>query len=216
MLENNTFALIFQSSLVVKFVLLILFSFSIFSWAIIVYKFKFFLRLERECKRFVALFKRWKNQPELYQVLQGFTVNPMVNLFETASASQSWDDKRRELARVVNHETANFERYLNFLATTGSTAPFIGLFGTVWGIMDSFRGIGKAGSASLATVAPGIAEALIATAVGLAAAIPAVMAYNYFLGKVKKNVDDMEDFAQELLDLRLSKDAVSTEKTGAL
>jgi len=93
------------------------------------------------------------------------------------------------------------EKYLNFLATTGSTAPFIGLFGTVWGIMNAFHGIGSAGSASLAVVAPGIAEALIATAVGLAAAIPAVIAYNYYLSMSRKMIIEMEDFSEDLLEL---------------
>jgi len=92
------------------------------------------------------------------------------------------------------------ERYLNFLATTGSTAPFIGLFGTVWGIMNSFRGIGAAGAANLAVVAPGIAEALIATAAGLVAAIPAVIAYNYYLSRVRLITIQMEDFDQELVE----------------
>jgi len=92
------------------------------------------------------------------------------------------------------------EQYLNFLATTGSTTPFIGLFGTVWGIMNAFRGIGSAGSASLAVVAPGIAEALITTAAGLGAAIPAVVAFNYYLSRARIMSIDMEDFSEELLD----------------
>ncbi len=97
-------------------------------------------------------------------------------------------------------ESAKLEKYLNFLATTGSTTPFIGLFGTVWGIMNSFRNIGSAGAASLAVVAPGIAESLIATAVGLVAAIPAVIAYNYYLSMARRMIIEMEDFSEELLD----------------
>ncbi len=92
-------------------------------------------------------------------------------------------------------------KYLTFLATTGSTAPFIGLFGTVWGIMDAFHGIGQTGSASLAVVAPGISEALIATAIGLAAAIPAVMGYNHFLNKVNVLIGEMDNFSQEFLNI---------------
>ena len=99
------------------------------------------------------------------------------------------------------------EKYLNFLATTGSTTPFIGLFGTVWGIMNAFRGIGLSGAASLAVVAPGIAEALIATAAGLLAAIPAVIAYNYYLSMAKRMIIEMEDFSEELLDLFTSEEA---------
>ncbi|MEJ2254181.1 MAG: MotA/TolQ/ExbB proton channel family protein, partial [Nitrospirota bacterium] len=95
----------------------------------------------------------------------------------------------------------HLERYLGFLATTGSSTPFIGLFGTVWGIMDSFMGIGSQGAASLAVVAPGIAEALIATAMGLVAAIPAVIAYNYYLSRARHIIIEMEDFSEEILDL---------------
>jgi biopolymer transport protein TolQ len=110
------------------------------------------------------------------------------------------DEIKRLLRRYEALETAKMEQYLNFLATTGSTTPFIGLFGTVWGIMNAFRGIGAAGSASLAVVAPGIAEALITTAAGLAAAIPAVVAFNYYLSRARKMSIDMEDFSEELLD----------------
>ncbi len=108
---------------------------------------------------------------------------------------------KRLLRRYETLESVKLEKYLNFLATTGSTAPFIGLFGTVWGIMNAFHGIGAAGSASLAVVAPGIAEALIATAVGLAAAIPAVIAYNYYLSMSRKMIIEMEDFSEDLLEL---------------
>lgn len=107
----------------------------------------------------------------------------------------------RALRRAVASEITRFERFLSFLATTGSTTPFIGLFGTVWGIMTAFIGIGQAGAASLAVVAPGIAEALIATAVGLAAAIPAVVAYNYFLNRVKVLATEMDNFSFEFLNI---------------
>jgi len=105
------------------------------------------------------------------------------------------------LNQAVTSETNKLENALPFLATTGNTSPFIGLFGTVWGIMDAFRGIGIKGSASLAVVAPGISEALIATAAGLAAAIPAVVAYNYYLNKIRILTSDMENFSSEFLNI---------------
>jgi biopolymer transport protein TolQ len=107
----------------------------------------------------------------------------------------------RALRRATNSEITRLEKYLTFLATTGSTSPFIGLFGTVWGIMTAFEGIGKTGSASLAVVAPGIAEALIATAIGLVAAIPAVMAYNHFQHKIRVLVKEMDNFSTEFLNI---------------
>ena len=108
---------------------------------------------------------------------------------------------KRALDQATTAEQARLEKNLGFLATTGSTAPFIGLFGTVWGIMDSFRQIGLSGSASLATVAPGISEALIATAFGLVAAIPAVVAYNYFLGRIRVLTSEMDNFSAEFLNI---------------
>ena len=114
-------------------------------------------------------------------------------------AGRDRQEIRRMLHRFETLEIEKLERYLSFLATTGSTTPFIGLFGTVWGIMDAFRGIGASGSASLAVVAPGIAEALITTAVGLAAAIPAVIAYNYYVGRIRQV--ETQDFSEEILDL---------------
>jgi biopolymer transport protein TolQ len=108
---------------------------------------------------------------------------------------------KRALDQAATAELTRLEKNLGFLATTGSTAPFIGLFGTVWGIMNSFRDIGQQGTANLATVAPGIAEALIATAFGLLAAIPAVVLYNYFLGRIKMLTAEMDNFSSELLNI---------------
>jgi biopolymer transport protein TolQ len=108
---------------------------------------------------------------------------------------------KRALEQAATAEQARLEKNLTFLATTGSTAPFIGLFGTVWGIMDSFQQIGVSGSTNLATVAPGISEALIATAFGLAAAIPAVIAYNYYLSKINMISSEMENFSSEFLNI---------------
>jgi biopolymer transport protein TolQ len=108
---------------------------------------------------------------------------------------------KRALDQAATAELTRLEKNLGFLATTGSIAPFIGLFGTVWGIMNSFRDIGRQGSANLATVAPGIAEALVATAFGLVAAIPAVVLYNYFLGRIKMITAEMDNFSSELLNI---------------
>ncbi|MEF9426426.1 MAG: MotA/TolQ/ExbB proton channel family protein [Candidatus Mariimomonas ferrooxydans] len=202
---DTAFSLISQAGLVVKLVLLVLLFFSVFSWAFIYYKFRFFLKIERETEEFMHIFRRTKDWDTLYQSIKRFSLSPAVNLFRSIYSIQSSEDISREeikitLKRVEALETARLEKYLTFLATTGSTTPFIGLFGTVWGIMNSFRGIGRTGSASLAVVAPGIAEALIATAAGLAAAIPAVVAYNYYLSRARRNIIIMEDFSHELTD----------------
>ncbi len=202
---DTALSLIFQAGLIVKLVLLILLFFSVFSWAFIYYKFRFFVKIERETEEFLRIFRRTKDWDTLYQSTKRFSFSPAVNLFRSVYSVQSSKDISREeikrtLKRVEALETARLEKYLTFLATTGSTTPFIGLFGTVWGIMNSFRGIGRIGSASLAVVAPGIAEALIATAAGLAAAIPAVIAYNYYLSRSRRNIIIMEDFSQELTD----------------
>jgi biopolymer transport protein TolQ len=111
------------------------------------------------------------------------------------------DNIARALRRATTSEITRLERYLTFLATAGSTAPFIGLFGTVWGIMTAFKGIGETGSASLSVVAPGIAEALIATAIGLVAAIPAVMGYNHFQNRIKVLIAEMDNFPTEFLNI---------------
>ena len=111
------------------------------------------------------------------------------------------DNVTRSLQQAVTAERTRLERGVNFLATTGSSAPFIGLFGTVWGIMESFRRIGVMKSASLAVVAPGIAEALVATAAGLLAAIPAVIFYNYFLGRINTIATEMDNFSSELINI---------------
>lgn len=194
--------LILQAGLVVKFVLLTLLFFSVFSWAIIFYKFKFLSRLEKESSEFQRAFMKSKDWAMLYQSTKHMTLTPMANLFRAVYSEGDiiGDELKRVLKRIEALETARLEKYLTFLATTGSTTPFIGLFGTVWGIMNAFRGIGRVGSASLAVVAPGIAESLIATAAGLAAAIPAVVAYNYYLSRVRRNIIIMEDFSQELID----------------
>lgn len=199
---DTVLTLILQAGLVVKIVLLILLWFSIFSWAIILYKFRFLKRVEKESEEFQHVFRKSKDLNILYQSTKRMSLSPLVNLFRAVYPEEELtrEEIKRTLKRIEALESARLERYLTFLATTGSTTPFIGLFGTVWGIMNSFRGIARVGSASLSVVAPGIAEALIATAAGLAAAIPAVVAYNYYLSRVRRNIILMEDFSQELID----------------
>ncbi len=194
--------IILHAGIVVKGVMLILLFFSVISWAIILFKWRYFTKARKETTRFLRLFHDGRDGPVLFQASRTMLVSPMARLFTSvySEGRKGREEIKRALRRYAALESARLERYLNFLATTGSTTPFIGLFGTVWGIMNSFRGIGAAGSASLAVVAPGIAEALIATAMGLVAAIPAVIGYNYFLSLARRMIIEMEDFSEELRD----------------
>jgi biopolymer transport protein TolQ len=198
---DTVLTLIFKAGLIVKFVLILLLFFSVFSWAIIFYKFRLLSKVEGESREFYQAFLKSKQWDTLYQSTKKLVISPLPNLFRAAYSieDEGFDEIRSTLNRIESTETDRLERYLTFLATTGSITPFIGLFGTVWGIMNSFMGIGRVGAASLAVVAPGIAEALIATAAGLAAAIPAVIAYNYFLSRTRKSVIIAENFSRELI-----------------
>jgi len=213
--------LITNAGLVVKLVLLILAYFSVTSWAIIIYKTLVIQRATRDSARFLDFFWTTRRFDAISQGLGNFRHSPLAVLFrdvyqellqsrrsgEGGSAdgldADLGEQERvaRVLRRATTSETHRLEKYLAFLATTGSAAPFIGLFGTVWGIMDAFHGIGQSGSASLAVVAPGISEALVATAIGLVAAIPAVIAYNHFLNKVNVLIGEMDNFCQEMLNV---------------
>lgn len=196
---------------VVKLTLLILLSLSVTSWAIIVYKYKELKKLKSASMRFFDTF--WK-VPSLEDLLvkYGGQESPLSNIFrqamtdlirkpkagETKKPEASVEGTRRRIERAVENEIERVERYTPFLATTGSTAPFIGLFGTVWGILAAFWQIGRAGSSSLAVVGPFIAESLIATAVGLAAAIPAVIFYNFFVTRIRIFSRDIQSFSEDL------------------
>src|SRR3990172_3230566 len=180
-MNNSVLQLILQAGYMVKGVLLLLLFFSVVSWAIIFFKQRYFSKANRESEQFLRAYRTNRDPRDLYKATKNLTLSPIANVFKAVYADEGIRDKnevKRLLRRYETLESVKLEKYLNFLATTGSTTPFIGLFGTVWGIMNSFQGIGSAGSASLAIVAPGIAESLIATALGLAAAIPAVIAYN--------------------------------------
>ena len=202
-MKDSAIQLILQAGLIVKGVLLILLFFSVVSWAIIFFKQRYFARAKKESEQFMRAYRTNRDAKGIFQATRSFTISPIANLFRavyTDAVHKERGETRRILKRYGALESAKLEKYLNFLATAGSTSPFIGLFGTVWGIMDAFRGIGSAGAASLAIVAPGIAESLIATAAGLAAAIPAVIAYNYYLSMARRMIIEMEDFSEELLD----------------
>lgn len=213
--------LILDAGPVVKLVMLILAYFSIVSWAIIFFKFREIHRATKDSSGFLDFFWSKKRLDVIGQGLKDFRHSPLTVLFREAYQELLKDQRRRDseeelafyadlgraesvaraLRRATTQETQRLEKFLTFLATTGSTAPFIGLFGTVWGIMDSFRGIGQTGSASLAVVAPGISEALVATAIGLVAAIPAVVGYNHFVNKVNVLTGEMDNFSQEFLNI---------------
>jgi biopolymer transport protein TolQ len=210
------------TGLIVKLVLFILIFFSVVSWAIIFFKLLQVYRANSESERFLDFFWKTKRFDAINSQLDRFTNSPLTVLFsegygELKRLVEKGDQKEeldimstelggieniaRALRRATTSEITRLEKYVTFLATTGSTTPFIGLFGTVWGIMNAFKGIGETGSASLAVVAPGISEALIATAIGLVAAIPAVMAYNHFQHKIKVLIATMDNFSTEFLNI---------------
>jgi len=210
--------LIFEANIVVQLVLIILLLFSVFSWAVIIFKRNTFRTAARHSERFLQAFRRSRNLAEVNEAARQFRSSPLVAIFqagyrELASFASrhnpqsgqgekpDLDNFERALLRASNAEIAKMEKMMSFLATTGSVTPFIGLFGTVVGIMDAFHKIGIVRSASLSTVAPGIAEALVATAAGLFAAIPAVIAYNHFLHKIKEMITEMEDFSLEFINI---------------
>jgi biopolymer transport protein TolQ len=208
--------------------LAVLLVFSLASWTIIFLKTRTLGRVDRQDERLWRLFREGKQLATVYEDSRRFSHSPLASLFREGyrelslalkgnpgSGGQpggeaavkpldmSPDNLLARLGRTLRHaslrEIAGLERSLIFLATTGNITPFIGLFGTVWGIMDAFHGIGMTGSANLGAVAPGIAEALITTAAGLAVAIPGVIAYNYFLNRIKSAATRMDLFGLEFL-----------------
>jgi biopolymer transport protein TolQ len=217
----NTGALdaIFQASIVVQLTLLILVSLSVFVWAVAFLKFKQFSALSLANERFLGHFWKATSLDTLYGEFEMHRNSPLARVFRAGylelqklagqKNSDSMmqmqlsgsDNLERELRKANDLEVARLESKLTLLATTGSTGPFIGLFGTVWGIMTSFHKIGQTGSASLAVVAPGISEALIATAIGLAAAIPAVVLYNHFISQIRKQEMALNNFSSDFLNI---------------
>ncbi len=221
--EPSLLALV-PHSFVARIVLVVLAVFSIAAWGIILYKLVVFRRAEKQSAQFLDVFRRSNKFSEVQAVCRSLAESPLVGLFQSGYAEltaqlrqgdggsnpapaagrptlKSLTAVDRALMRASNVEINKLERRVPFLATTASITPFIGLFGTVWGIMSAFQGIGQTGSTNLGVVAPGIAEALIATAAGLAAAIPAVLFYNYYAQRVKLFASEMDDFSMEFLNI---------------
>jgi biopolymer transport protein TolQ len=205
--DFSIFTLFMRADLVVKFVILSLIAASIFSWALIIDKFKIFKKLFKETELIEDQFWSSRSATEFYKKTEGESENPLIAVFRTGmecaqdakSKGQLIERTKRVMDVAIDKEVEKYEKNLTFLATVGSVAPFIGLFGTVWGIMNSFQSIAISRNTSLAIVAPGIAEALFATALGLLAAIPAVVAYNKFSSDSRKYTQKLENFTQSFL-----------------
>jgi len=216
--DLGVMALIFQAGPVVKFVILILFSLSVTCWGIVLLKTLKFRKMLQASQAFLQIFWQEKRLDAVSASIRDHENGPAAIIFragymelmKVAKDYQKDDEPfsvtrldiiERAMRRAESSEVSSMERHLNFLATTGSAAPFIGLFGTVWGIMNSFQRIGAMGTANLAVVAPGVSEALIATAIGLAAAIPAVIFYNIFVEKIKRLSHDLEIMILEFINI---------------
>ncbi|MDY6905201.1 MAG: protein TolQ [Thermodesulfobacteriota bacterium] len=217
-------AMILNAGFMVQFVLLLLLFFSVTSWAIIILKYRYLRRALAESATFTEYFWKKRDFTEAFSQAKHLQASPVARVFRAgytefkrfsmqgakaggdAAEINGFDmpmitSIERALQRGISAEMSKLNQLVPFLATTGNTTPFIGLFGTVWGIMNSFHGIGERGSASLAVVAPGISEALVATAAGLAAAIPAVVAFNYFNQRIRSVESEMRNFAADFLNI---------------
>ena len=210
--SNTDFSLVslfLRADIIVKSVMIILVAFSIYSWAIIFDKIRLFRKINKSAEEFEEKFWKSKSAETFYNNLPSTTNDPMAELFKSSmqmvmkSRSKSNLSERLEgvLEANIEKQMTNVDKNYTFLATVGSTAPFIGLFGTVWGIMNSFQSIAISRNTSLAIVAPGIAEALFATALGLLAAIPAVIAYNKFNNDSKKFSQKLENFSKRFISI---------------
>jgi len=217
------FYMLSDAGAVVKFVMLLLLFFSITSWAIVFIKFRYIRKAFKESADFTDIFWQCRNLADAFSKAKALRSSPLARIFITAYMEMARSDTKdikktqmkkaentyfqvigsvkRTLNRSINVEVRRLVQLVPFLATAGNTAPFIGLFGTVWGIMNTFQGIGLSGSASLAVVAPGISEALIATAAGLAVAIPSVIAYNYFTDRIRVLDSELQSFSSDLLNI---------------
>ena len=210
--SNTDFSLVslfLRADIIVKSVMIILVAFSIYSWAIIFDKIRLFRKINKSAEEFEEKFWKSKSAETFYNNLPSATNDPMTEVFKSSmqivmkSRSKSNLSERLEgvLEANIEKQMTNVDKNYTFLATVGSTAPFIGLFGTVWGIMNSFQSIAISRNTSLAIVAPGIAEALFATALGLLAAIPAVIAYNKFSNDSKKYSQKLENFSKRFISI---------------
>jgi len=207
-------ALVTQSGPFAKAVLAILLIMSVYSWAVIWNRAQLYARVERSDRAFLGAFRRLSKTSDFRLLCDQHPQSLLAKVAlagqkileqhpDEAGSAATLEIAQRAMDRAAGEETARLERHVGFLATTGSVSPFIGLMGTVWGVMTAFLNIGAQGSASLVVVAPGIAEALIATVAGLAAAIPAVVGYNHLLGRLRDIGNATGQFATEFLDLRL-------------
>jgi biopolymer transport protein TolQ len=197
--------LVEQSGLVAKTVLLILLIFSVISWSIILSKWSSLRRARTQSGRFLRAFRKAQRLQDVMAVSEQFKPSPLVPVFENGfhefRRGQSITAVQRATQIASSEELTRLERRLPWLATTGAVSPFIGLLGTVWGIIDAFQGLGNVGAATLRAVAPGISEALITTVFGLFTAIPAVIAYNQFTQHMREFGARMDDFSLELLNM---------------
>lgn len=198
-------SLIVQSGPVAKFVLAILLFFSVFSWSIIIVKARLFRSARAQSARFLRAFRRAQRFQDIAAVSEQFKPSPLVGVFEGGHEEYRKNGGRnpvavqRAMQIASSEELTRMERKLPWLATTGAVTPFVGLFGTVWGIIDAFHSLGTAGAATIRAVAPGISEALITTAAGLFVAIPAVIAYNQFGNEIREMGSAMDNFSLEMM-----------------
>ena len=207
--DFSLWSLFLRADIIVKSVILILILCSVYSWAIIFEKYKHFKLINETSDQFEKNFLNSSSIKELFGKVSKTSPDPMTTVFrsgatflvENKSTSQLSEKLKRVMDVAIEKEIEKYESKLNFLATVGSVAPFIVLFGTVWGIMNSFQSIAISRNTSLAIVAPGIAEALFATALGLLAAIPAVVAYNKFTNSSQRYTQKLENFSQTFLSL---------------
>lgn len=222
--QQSLVSIILSSSPIVQLVLLLLLGFSIGSLGIIFYKFRQLRTARRQSERFLEIFWEAKNLAAINTASGDLKQSPVAHVFRSgyqelqrltrSKKSTTWgnegndstelggiDNVERAMRRATTQEVTRLEKALTFLATTASTSPFVGLFGTVWGVMTAFRGLATTQTSSIQAVAPGIAEALVATAVGLAAAIPAVVAFNHFAREIRVLTADMENFSAEFLNI---------------
>jgi len=222
---GSFWSLVVQSGPVAQLVLLILLGFSILSWAIIYKKYRLFREIEQQSLEFHEEFQQRSSLSEIYHECENYPMSPLAGIFangyqefnhrvqaarnssDAAEPSQrqtvinSIEGLKRTLSKSSMAEMLAMEKSLNWLATTGAVTPFIGLFGTVVGIINAFHGLGQGGTTTIQAVAPGISEALVATAAGLFAAIPAVIGYNHFLNRLRQFGAEMDDFSVEFLNL---------------
>jgi len=217
--EHNLLDLVLRASFIAKLVLLMLLVFSVASWAIIFTKIRAISKAEKQTNSFLGIFRQSGRLADIYSACQPYRESPLVGIFmagyqeidkqiQKAAAAQSPGSNLksiqavgRALQRASISETTRLERGGGWLASTANASPFIGLFGTVVGIIIAFEGLSITTQASVQAVAPGIAEALIATAAGIGAAVPAALAYNHFLNKIKTITAEMDDFTLEFLNL---------------